>query len=113
MATPIETPSSAPTREGRGASVKSLLLTALIVLNAALVLSLAGRTIAPNFAFATSEQPAARVSEYVMIPSRPLGVNQDVLYIMDADNTRLVVAGYDATARPPRIEFLGPFPLNR
>lgn len=111
MTTPHETPLSAPRRGRRVASVKSLLLIALGVLNAALGLSLAGRMIAPNSAEATG-QPGARVSEYVMIPSRPLGVNQDVLYIMDADNTRLVVAGYDSTARPPRIEFLGPFPLN-
>ena len=90
-------------------SVKSLVLTALIVLNAALVLSLTGRWIAPNSATADAAQPA-RVSEYVMIPSRPLGMNQDVLYIMDADNTRLVVAGYDPTGR--RIEFLGPFALR-
>lgn len=103
-----ETPNPTSAQPARPGSVKSLLLAALVVLNAALVLSLAGRMIAPNTAQATAAQ--GRVSEYVMIPSRPLGVNQDVLYILDTDNARLVAAGYDATGN--RIEFLGPFPLR-
>ena len=51
MAMPQETPISTQTRRG---SAKSLLLAALVVLNAALVLSLAGRLVAPNAAQATA-----------------------------------------------------------
>ena len=100
-------PSAAPERTG---ALKSLVLTALALLNLALVVSLAGQFAGSSTAQATSSQPAARVSEYMIIPSRPLGMTQDVLYVFDMDNAALAVAGYDAQGK--RIGFVGPLRLR-
>jgi hypothetical protein len=89
-------------------SFKTVVLIALAVLNAAMGLSLVARLVAPNTAVAKVQ--AGRVSEYAMIPSRPLGVNQDVLYILDTESAQLLVAGYDQTGN--RIDFIGPLPLR-
>ena len=93
----------------RRGGVMSLAITALVVLNAALFLSLTGRLVAPNAAQAgTAVQ--GRPSEYIMIPSRPLGLNQDVLYILDTQNASLAVAGFDPANN--RIDFIAPMPLQ-
>jgi len=93
----------------RRSHLKAAVLAALAILNAAMALSLAGRLVVPNTAEAGANQ-AGRVSEYLMIPAHPLGVPQDVLYILDIDNARLVVAAYDQPNN--RIDFVGPLPLR-
>lgn len=99
---------SLPTRS-RQNGLKSIVLVALAVLNAALVISLLGRFVAPNAAEA-GNTAQGRASEYLIIPSRPLGVNQDVLYILDTDSGSLAVAGYDPTNN--RIDFINPLRLR-
>lgn len=107
---PLATPTAAAPSRARSAA-KTLILTALIILNAALALALTGRLAPPNAASAGSTVQGGRVSDYLIIPSRPLGVNQDVLYILDTDNARLAVAGYDPTTG--RIEIVPPLDLRR
>ncbi len=106
---PIEKPSASFTSGRAHAASKTLLLAALIVLNAVLALALM-RLAPPNAARAGAEVQG-RVSDYLIIPSRPLGVSQDVLYILDTDNARLAVAGFDPATG--RIDIVAPLDLRR
>lgn len=109
---PLETPTAPAAAPSRARSVlKNLILTALIVLNAALTIALTGWLAPPNAATAGSAVQGGRVSDYLIIPSRPLGLPQDVLYILDTDNARLAVAGYDPTTG--RIDIVPPLDLRR
>ena len=96
----------AESRPRRGGH-KSLALAALAVLNAALLLSLAGKFLPERTAQAQGQQ---RPSEYLIIPSRPIGLNQDVLYIMDTQTAVMVVAAFDQTRN--RLDFAGPLAIN-
>ena len=82
------------------------------MLNAALLCSLLGRFVPDNSATAAAAQ--ARASEYVLMPSRPLGLNQDVLYVLDADNGNLIVVGYNQNGNAGgSMEFTRPVPLSQ
>lgn len=73
---------------------RTLALVALVILNAALGVSLIAGLLPDNSANAAQ---VARPSEYLLIPGRPIGVNQDVLYIIDTENGWLSAAGYNQT----------------
>lgn len=73
---------------------KTLALVALVILNAILGASLIAGLLPDNTAQAANAQ-AGRPSEYLMIPGRPVGLNQDVLYIIDTENGWLSVAGFN------------------
>ena len=88
----------------------SFLLAALAVLNAALLASLLGRFVPDNTAAAAQAAP----SEYIMMPSRPLGLNQDILYVVDTRNGNMTVVGYNQNgAAGGSMEFLPPIPLSQ
>lgn len=105
MTQSTQTPAS-----GAASRLKSLALGVLVICNIVLALSLSGRFTTNNTAHAGSSLQG-RVSDYMIIPSRPLGLNQDVLYVLDTDNGRLSVVGYDATNN--QMEFVPPLDLRR
>ena len=92
------------------ASLKAAGIVALCVLNAALLLSLASRWLAPKTAHAGVAAQGARPSEYLLLPSRPIGMNQEVVYVLDTDNATLSVAAYNQTNND--IDFVAPLPLS-
>ena len=109
--TPAEpTPADAPVRRAGRLDPKTLALAALVVVNAALGLSLLGGFTPDNTAEAAAAQ-VGRPSEYLMIPGRPIGLNQDVVYIVDTTNGLLSAAGYNQTNGV--IEFTPALNLNR
>lgn len=103
-----------PTQPARGVTpsrLKSLVLALLVALNVLLVLSLTGVLRSePAAHAATAAQGGGRVSDYMIIPSHPLGLSQDVLFILDTENARITAAGYDANRG---IEFTVPLDLRR
>ena len=102
-------PETKPRRRWTGSS---FLLAALAVLNAALLASLLGRFVPDNAAGAAAAQAAP--SEYIMMPSRPLGLNQDILYVLDTRNGNMTVIGYNANGgNGGAMEALPPIPLSQ
>ena len=104
-------PQPANVRRRRGEVTRSCLLAGLAVLNLALLAPLFGRLLPDNTAGAAASAQA-RPSEYLMIPSRPVGLNQDVLYVLDTDNAVLTVVGFNPQARGGTMEFVDPIPLQ-
>ena len=90
--------------------LKGAVLAALVILNAALAVSLTGILRQEPSALAGSAVQGARISDYMIIPSHPLGLSQDVLFILDTENARLTAAGYDSNRG---IEFTTPIDLRR
>lgn len=105
----VESTPTAPARTAAG-YVKTLLIVALVVVNTALGLSLISGLAPDNSANAAASAQAARPSEYLMIPSRPVGLNQDVVYILDTENGWLSTAGYDQSTKT--IRFTSPIGLD-
>ena len=109
----MNTPNPAtPIVSGRTAGrLKSVVLALLVLLNALLALSLTGSLRSePSANAGAAQQGGGRISDYMIIPSHPLGLSQDVLYILDTENARLTAAGFD----PNRgIEFTVPMDLRR
>jgi hypothetical protein len=105
-------PSKLTAASGRVAShVKSVCLILLVAFNAMLALSVTGVLRWQPAAHAGAGQPAAgRVSDYMIIPSHPLGLSQDVVFILDTESARITAAGYDANRG---IEFTVPLDLRR
>ena len=93
---------------GAASRMKSLALWALVALNAVLALSLTGKLGFDNSAHAESVQ--GRISDYIMIPSRPLGLTQDVVYILDTDTAKITAVAYDPNSG---LEFVAPLDLRR
>ena len=109
VAAPDET-AARPARRRRW-SGGSFLLAGLAVLNAALLASLLGRFVPDNTAEAAMQ---AQPSEYILMPSRPLGLNQDILYVLDTRNGNMTVVGYNQNGEAGgTMEFLPPIPLSQ
>lgn len=71
----------------------------LIALNAGLLFLLGVVTFAP-FAEAQRGRQARRApGEYTMVAARPLGLSEDALYIVDANNMELLAVRYDQSAK--------------
>ena len=104
-------PAASATARRRFGAAGSFVLAALAVLNLALLASLLGRFVPDNTAEAAVQ---ARASEYILMPSRPLGLNQDILYVLDTANGNMTVVGYNQNGEAGgSMEFLPPIPLQQ
>ena len=111
MSSAVESADPATPRPRRLWRGSSFLLAALAVLNAALLASLLGRFVPDNSAVAAAAQGAP--SEYILMPSRPLGLNQDILYVVDTRNGNMTVVGYNQTGNGGgNMVFQDPIPLS-
>jgi hypothetical protein len=91
--------------------MKSTILWALIILNAALLAAFYERISKPNIA---SAQPAARSQrpgDYLMIPGEVQGGNSGVVYVVDTTNGTLGAMTYDDSKG--KIEVMPPIDLNQ
>lgn len=87
---------SRPTSRTAGFA-RTLALMALAIVNTVLGVSLVSGLLPDNTAHAVNAAQVGRPSEYLIIPSRPIGMTQDVLYIIDTENGWLSVAGFNQT----------------
>lgn len=71
--------------------MKSTILWTLVGLNALLLIGLLGKIMPENTAKAQVRRPA----EYLMIPGKVIGGISEVVYIVDASNSRLSAMTYD------------------
>lgn len=78
--------------------MKSAVLWSLIVLNAALLLWLAGRVWPGNIAVA-QQAAARRPGDYVAIPADISGLSNGIVVIVDQINGELSAVSYDDSAR--------------
>ena len=88
--------------------MKSKLVWALVVLNALLLTTLVGQWLKPNAAVAQFA-PQARPSDYLVVPGTVQGSPNEVLFILDTQNSLLSARMYDGT----NFQDMAPIQLNR
>lgn len=103
-----DSPSSNPSPTPRHTrSIKSAVIAAMVVVNAALGLSLVSSLTEGNTAEAAQ---VGRPSEYLMIPAQITNLNSDIVYIIDTQTGNLTAAAMDQTSKT--IQFIAPVPLG-
>jgi hypothetical protein len=93
--------------------MKSTVLWALIILNAALLVSFVWRVMPENAAVAQQRGAAApaRAGDYLIIPAEISGGSNGVLVVLDQTNGQLSAAAWDDANRRP--DFMGKVDLRR
>lgn len=87
--------------------MKSKVIWALVALNALLLVAL----VAPFGRTPAHAQPAARPSEYLMIPGEVIGGSSAVVYIIDEEKRQLSAMALDQNGRG--VDGMAPIDLDR
>jgi hypothetical protein len=78
--------------------MKSTILWGLILLNAALLISLASRLTHSSAAIA-QQAPTRRPGDYLMIPANVSGASTGIIVVVDQANSQLSAVSYDESNR--------------
>jgi hypothetical protein len=78
--------------------MKSTIVWGLILLNAALLISLASRLMQSSAAIA-QQAPARRPGDYLMIPANVSGASTGIIVVVDQANSQLSAVSYDDSNR--------------